>query len=138
MNVNVEVQDLYDPEESLILDPDSLDPNKHYRFVQDRPENMARKRHAGYQVVSRSKDKVKTIAETDGAADDTIRVGDSVLMWIPAGRYAARKSRKEQYVNDRIEATTQRMREKIERAQAGGLKVRMTDNVEKDHKEPED
>jgi hypothetical protein len=66
---------------SIELDPASLDKGKHYRWVQDRSENIQKRRAQGYEVVLRSEG-VRLLYEEEKkeTADDLLRVGDTVLM----------------------------------------------------------
>lgn len=89
----VEVTELVGAEEITRLDPDTLDPTKVYRFLQERRENLARKQALGYELVRRSETSVRLIHEEDGegSADDLIRVGDTVLAMIDKTKYNSRR-----------------------------------------------
>lgn len=126
----VVVQDRTDPEMALVLDPASLDPNLHYRFVQDRPTNLAKMKARGYRYVSRTKDKVKTLVELEQTADDTIRHADMVLMYTSKEAYHKRQRNKASLVRDRLEATHESFKEKVAQAQAAGVDVRLIDKYD--------
>ena len=102
------VEDRSESEALLLLDPDTLDPAKHYRFVQFRTENLTRRRLQGYEVVLRSEHGVKL--QTDGmlaedTADDQIRVADTVLMMCDKKLFAERRRRNAVLARDRLGAT---------------------------------
>lgn len=137
MNTDVYVEDRVNEEEALLIDPDSLDPDRYYRWVQVRPQNVARKKAQGFELVSRKNSKVRPLVELEKTADDTIRFADSVLMSCPKGRYLARRQGKQTVVRDRLEATSQRFMEKVDRAKGQGLDVRVTEKFQ-DKGEEED
>lgn len=66
-------------DELLSLDPETMDPNKHYRFVKDTPLRVSRHRLRGYNPVS-SDEGVTTNVDPTPAEDGLIRVGDVILM----------------------------------------------------------
>lgn len=69
-----------DPQEILLLDEDTLESGKTYRWVHNTPLKLAQRRSQGYRLVSRTEDKVKTLVPDEQAPDDYIYNGDSVLM----------------------------------------------------------
>jgi hypothetical protein len=130
--MNVSVQDLYNPSEVHVLDQASLDPGMYYRFVQERSEQIARYRMRGFRMVSLAEDGVRTIVEMEQRGDDTVRVGDTVLMCCPKSQHLVRQSAKQQIVKGRLEDTASRLKEKIAKAQASGLKIELTEKYEPD------
>jgi hypothetical protein len=98
----VEVKSLYESSEVLNLDESLLDPNMHYRFVHESQQRQARVRAAGYRVARRSDfdGDILQIDEKGGAAEDLIRVGDTILMMCPKDRHEARR----QQIADMTEA----------------------------------
>lgn len=137
IQVDVYTEDRIDPEEAVLLDPSSLDPNYYYRWVQVRPQSIARKKAAGFSLVSRKTSGVKPVVELERTADDTIRFADMVLMSCPKDRYLARRAAKSSIVRDRLEATSQRFKEKVEVASRSGLDVKITEKFQ-DKGETED
>lgn len=125
----VYTEDRVDAEEALLLDPDSLDSSKYYRWVQSRPQNIAKKKAMGFQLVSKKSSGVKSLVDLERTVDDTIRFSDSVLMCCPKDRYLRRRSQKQTVIRDRLEATSQRFKEKVDRAAASGLNVKFTDSI---------
>lgn len=127
MNLHVEVNDL-EGSDFTTLDPATMEPGVTYRWVQNRPTNVARKRMRGYRVCSYSKDKIRPYAELPQTADDTIAYGDLILMQTSTENYNARSKHKARMVEERLESTKQRLRDKVEQAQAKGLRVEMVDS----------
>lgn len=91
-----EVVSRENPEDTLYLDEETLDKTKHYRFVQERSSNIAKKRALGYEVVLRSETGVRLLTDGDEEkepADDKIRVGDTILMMVDKATFDARRKR---------------------------------------------
>lgn len=130
LEAEVYVSDRSDAEEALILDPASLNPNLHYRFVQDRPNNVAKKKANGYRMVSRSKDGVKTLIQLEKTADDTIRHADMVLMCTTKAHYEKRRGNRRRLVHDRLEATHEQFKQRVRDAQRQGVKVKLVDEYD--------
>lgn len=130
VSADIYVEDRVDEEEALLLDPKSLDPDTYYRWVQLRPQNIARKKAQGFQITSRTKSGVKPLVELEKTADDSIRFADSVLMSCPKSKYLSRRQAKKQVVQARLEATSQRFREKVEQARSQGLPVEITEKIQ--------
>jgi hypothetical protein len=107
------VEDLSpETEDILALDRRTLDPSKHYRFVQDRRQNVARKISQGYEVVLMSVHKVRLQAdtllkETSGGADDQIRVGDTILMQCDKSLHLKRRKGKRDLAEARLGTSDQ-------------------------------
>lgn len=113
------LEDLGDAQEMIGLEEDSLDPEMHYRFVSERQARQARHRALGYRPVSRSEDGVKlTTDSTDGAAEDLIRVGDTILMCTPKTKYEGRRNRIDSVARARLEAPEGQFRKKAKAADA--------------------
>lgn len=113
---------IFDMDLHGIVDPESLDPDMHYRFVQNRPQRIARMRSRGYKVVSASEDGVKTLLE-DEAADDTIRDGDTVLMATPKPRFEAGRKQLRKVTQGRLSSPKSQFRKKAKKAGPGGTEV---------------
>jgi hypothetical protein len=119
----VEVHDLRNIEDVVMLDRSTLDPNRYYRFVQVRDKRIAEMRLRGYTTVSRTEDGVETIFDQeDNAADDTIRVGDTVLMSCPKEVYLRRVAQKRQLSEARLLSPEQRFDEKASRSKVGTVR----------------
>lgn len=82
-----------DPQEILLLDEDTLDPNKTYRWVHNAPTRLAQRQSQGYRLVSRKDDKVQTLVPDEKAPDDYIYNGDSVLMCCDTATVKQRRNR---------------------------------------------
>jgi hypothetical protein len=82
-----------DPQEVMLLDENTLDPNKTYRWVHNAPTRLAQRRSQGYRLVSRKDDKVKTLVPEEKAPDDYIYNGDSVLMCCDTATVESRRGR---------------------------------------------
>lgn len=65
----------------LGLDPKSTNPTKHYRWVRNDAQKIAKARLQGYEVET-IKGGVRTIVEQDRGGDSAIRRGDLILMSI--------------------------------------------------------
>jgi len=86
----VNVSDLRDREEVLGLDPDTIEPGTHYRWVNSSPQRIARHKMRGYRLVKKE-DGVLPIIPVDDASDGTIRAGDMVLMACSEEAYRGRR-----------------------------------------------
>jgi hypothetical protein len=126
----VYVTDREGAEVALMLDPTSLDPNLHYRFVQDSPLNIAKKRARGYRLVSRTRDKVRTVVQLEQTADDTIRHVDMVLMCTSKENFLRRRQTRRELVRDRLQATHESFKEKVDEARSAGIDVRLVDKYD--------
>jgi hypothetical protein len=114
--------------DSAVLDPDSLDPNLHYRFVQHRPTQVARAKMAGYRIVSPTDSGVKTIHDQeDGHPENVIKHGDRVLMATPKAKHKQNRDDLRRLTNQRLESNSQRVKEL-----AKEKKVKLFDKDEED------
>ena len=112
---------LYDPQDLLGLDPDSMDPDMHYRIIRDDAGRAAQARLKGYQPVSRSEDGVRLIIDTaDGAAEDLIRIGDGVLYACPKEVYQQRRQQIQNLTDARLSVEEAQFRKK---ARKSGVEV---------------
>lgn len=93
-----------DPQAVQLLDEETLDPNMTYRWVQNSPLQVAKRRSQGYRLVSREDDDVRTIVEPEKSADDYIYNGDSVLMCCDTTIVNARRKRVSEIANARLGA----------------------------------
>lgn len=99
--VLVQARSRKDPQ-LLDLDPSTLNPNRHYRWVRSRGDeaHMAVTKHKlrGYSV-EKAEGGVKTLAEQEKRPDDVIAIGDLILMSCPKDvhekRQAEKKARRE-------------------------------------------
>lgn len=114
-----------DPEMEGIVDRESLDPQYHYRFIQDRPQRIARMKSKGYSFVSATEDGVKILLE-DSPADDKIRDGDAILMKVPKDRHEAGRKKVAAVTRGRMAAPTAQFRKKAQGAGPGGADVAVT------------
>lgn len=114
-----------------IVDRDTLNTEEyHYRFVQDRPQNMARKRSKGYVPVIAEEEGVKTLTE-EVSADGMIRDGDSILMRVPLDRFKKRRKQLADFTESRLTAPVQNFMKKAKGSGPGGQDVRV-DTSDKD------
>lgn len=118
-----------DPEIEGIVDRETLDPSMHYRFVQERPQRIARMRAKSYRLVSVSEDKVRSLLE-DETADDRIRDGDTVLMCCPKERFQERRKKVNAVTRGRMAAPVANFRKKTRGAGPGGVDVVVTTDKE--------
>jgi hypothetical protein len=125
----VDVEERMDIEDILMVDPSTLDPSLHYRFVQERPRNLARRKIQGYEPVLRTESGVKLIYEEEGkgSADDLIRVGDTILMACPKDRYKARRSQLAKLTRLRLGSAEDQFKS---RAQKKGVRTLTADEGE--------
>jgi hypothetical protein len=93
-----------DPQEILLLDENTLDPDMTYRWVLNAPANLTRRQAQGYRLVSREEDGVATCVPDEKSPDDYIRNGDSILMCCPKALVAERRSRTLQMSEKRLGA----------------------------------
>lgn len=101
---HVVVQDMkWQDAQILDLDPGTLNPDRHYRWVRCRSDehmaSVAKHRRRGYSIET-LQGGVKTVVEPDSRADGAIAIGDLVLMSCPKAdherRIADRQRRSEQ------------------------------------------
>lgn len=119
-----------DPELAGIVDHETLDDAKHYRFVQDRPQRIARMKAKGYRLVSVSEDGVKTIIGDDEAADDRIRDGDTILMCTDKSRFEEGRKKLAKVTRGRLATPVAQFRKKTRGAGPGGVDVQVTTDKE--------
>lgn len=103
------------------LDPETLDPDMHYRVFYDSGRRSAVARTLGYQLVKRSEDGPQLLSDDQaGAAEDIIRIGDGVLYECTKERYEERRKRKQALAEARLSTPEGQFRK---RARRGGAKV---------------
>lgn len=98
------------------LDPTTLDPEKHYRWVH--PRNLVRRKTQGYEVVLRTRDGVRFLHEDDmprESADDMLRRGESFLMACKKTVYRERRRRIEKLAQSRLSASEQQFKTRAQR-----------------------
>lgn len=117
---HAELDDMRNPDESALLDPETLDSDMHYRFVLRSPTRVAQARAKGYVEVSRE-DGVRTLydqADDDGTG--VIMHGSRVLMCCPKAKKEARERRMLNLANARLRSPVEGVKTKARRA---GVKV---------------
>ena len=108
-----------------IVDVNTLDTkNYHYRFIQERPQNMARKKAKGYVPVLAEDEGVELLAG-EVSPDGVIRDGDSVLMRVPKDRFRQRRKQIAKFTEDRLTAPVQRFKQKTKKAGPGGKDIKV-------------
>jgi hypothetical protein len=125
-NESARVTPRLDPEIEGIVDRETLDPQYHYRFVQERPQRIARLRAKGYTPVSVSEDGVKTIIGDDEPADDRIRDGDTILMKVPKDRFTESRKKVAKVTRGRLATPVAQFRKKTRGAGPGGVDIGVT------------
>lgn len=105
------------PDESALLKEETLDAEKHYRFVNfTSATRLSRARAKGYREVSRE-DGVETLfdqADDDGTG--LIKHGDRVLMACPKEQYETRRRRKLNLANARLSGPAEQFKSKAKKA----------------------
>lgn len=100
------------PLDVYALDPKTLDPNKHYRWVAQR--NYGRRVRQGYGLVFRSKSGVQFLNPellfVQPSADDLFHKGEAFLMACDKSIYRERRKRIEQIAEQRLSAPKKRFR----------------------------
>lgn len=76
------------------LVPETMDPNKHYRWVRSRGEEyhsaVTKAKMKGYTPVKQSKGGVQTVVQPDNRTDGVIAIGDCILMECPKALHLRR------------------------------------------------
>jgi len=119
----IEVKELaYETMSTVLgLDPDSVDPEKEYRWVNRSSVKMARAKMKGYSLV-KTDSGVTPLIEVDNAGDGTIVAGDLILMATDKEQFRERKNAQVQVALQR----TQRAGEEVlERGKRLGVKTRV-------------
>lgn len=132
MAVNVEVIG-QGPEDDSLIDPDSLDKNFHYRFVQSRPNRMARARKQGYKPVQADEIVLVNGSDAGESADNLVHDGDRILMKVPKERKKERDKEARKLRAQRMKAPVQSFKNKAERASKTlGKRIRTTTSKEEE------
>lgn len=105
------VESRADPQEVLLLDPETLDPNLHYRWVANNHAAITKRTVQGYRLVSRKEDGVRLVIEPQKASDDYFYNGDTVLMCCEKERVEGRQKQIERIANQRLRAPVHQVRE---------------------------
>jgi hypothetical protein len=87
----------------LDLDPSTLDPDFHYKWVNDSPLRVARHRMRGYVPVM-AEEGVRTVVDVDTDVDGVLRVGDTILMKCPKERVRQRDENHRRLSESRLAA----------------------------------
>ncbi len=101
----------------LELEDETMDPEKHYRWVRADANNSSVVRHKvlGYELETKEGD-VKTKATPDNRGDSAIAIGDLVLMSCPKDVFEARQkrnfARREEILASTTAETERRAKEK--------------------------
>lgn len=121
------------PEEMQgLVDLETLNTDEfHYRFVQERPQNMARKRSKGYTPVVAEEEGVSTITG-EVSADGLIRDGDAVLMKIPRERFEQGRKKLARLTEARLTAPVANFKKKTKGAGPEGKDIRVVDTDTED------
>ena len=131
MALNVEVLNFGEDDGSLI-NTDSLDPNFHYRFIQNRPNRVARARKQGYKpVLTTDENAPELTSDSDESTDGLIRDGDRILMSVPKERKTARERQTRKLQNQRMKAPVSGFKKKVKGAESKlGKRIRTTTSKE--------
>lgn len=118
-DVSAEVESRANPEEMQGLDPDTLDPNKYYRWVHNRPQRIARMRSKGF-TFSSPEEVATTTGQESHTADDKIINGDTVLMEQPLKKHKESRDKIKKTSRARLAAPKQTFKKK---AVQGGVEI---------------
>lgn len=119
-----------DPQDVQLLDLETLDPNKQYRWVTNTPLAISARISKGYRLVSASADGVDTLIDNGKSPDDNIYNGDSVLMCCDKALYEARRKQVERVSEGRLGSPVETFKSQHGRAGARGSKVVIDDEGE--------
>jgi hypothetical protein len=113
------------------IDPSSLDPERHYRVIQQRPGRLARANQQRYQPVA-TDEGVKSISGRDlGGADGLIRIGDGILMSCPKEIFVERRRQIQRLNQARLSAPEGQFKKKARQAPVNeGRGARINDSKE--------
>lgn len=103
---NVEVEQLEHGQIAslLELDPETLDPSLHYRWVNATPLKVGKAKVRGYRAIL-SDSGVRTLAGyLDDTSDGTMRIQDVILMACPVEKWRGRKRAALKQVRARLSA----------------------------------
>jgi hypothetical protein len=101
------------------LDPSSMDPNRHYRWVRtvlrddDQSLSVRQKQLIGYTIEQKKPDGVKTMVESDSTSDGSIRMGDLVLMSCPKALRQERETEALHFNEKRLGANSETYRARV-------------------------
>ena len=120
--------------DDIMLDPESLDKEFHYRFINSRGPRWSRAAKQGYTPVSRTEDGVRLVGEgavrrEDESADDHIRDGDRILCKIPKNRFKERRGKIAALNRARLSAPEGQFRKKARQADP---RIRITNKASKE------
>jgi hypothetical protein len=120
----IETKDMSEPQDLLALDEESLDENKHYRWVRATQKRLQSLVRRGYSLVGRSEDGVQPAVEAERdeknvSVDDTIRDGDLILVQTDKENYENEVARRARFNEARLESVEDRFREKANQASRG-------------------
>lgn len=119
-----EVTSRANPEHTLLLKEETLDPSLQYRWV--REDLTAKRMVQGYRLVSRKDDKVQTILdEVQAATDDRVRNGDAVLMCCAIGTVIERREARHEFNEMRLNGPKRKFRSRATQNVVGGRRVRV-------------
>lgn len=98
------------PEDFTCLE--EKDPEYRYRFVQNRPGNIARKKSRGYEFVRADEEDVRPLFDHDHKrGDGLIHFADTILMRIPKGKQEARRRAKRQRAIQMLQRPSRTMKD---------------------------
>lgn len=101
------------------LDPRTLDPNRHYRWVRtvarddDGSISVRQKEMIGYEIERDREGGPKTMAKSDKTGDGSIRMGDLVLMSCPKVLRQGRETENLHFNERRISANSENLRSRV-------------------------
>lgn len=122
--MRIETKDMGDPQDMLALDGETLDEDKHYRWVRATQKRLASLFRKGYSVVSRTEDGVQPLLEAERdekneSVDDTIRDGDLILVQVDREAHEQRIAARARFNEARLNSVEDRFREKAQQASRG-------------------
>lgn len=129
-----EVTSRANAEHTLLLDPDTLDPNLQYRWA--RQDLVQRRLVQGYRMVSRSEDKVRTLLDdVHKVTDDRIYNGDAVLMACDKQIVNQRRADRRDLNELRLDGPRRKFKQEARNQRVGGKRVKV---IETDDDDEED
>lgn len=117
----VRVRERRDVHSMLELDPTTVDPTRHYRFVRRDSLAMTKAQLKGYDVEKTGEGGPKLLGQHDDAADGTINIADVVLMSCPKELYEQGRAQLARRNEEMLEVADTEARDKInEKGKIGG------------------
>lgn len=119
----VKAQELREVSTLLELDPETMDPIKHYRWVRSHPLQVGKARMRGYAIEEKREGGVRTLAGfLDDTGDSTMRVGDVILMSCDLKEFRKRKRAQVKVSEARLSAPAKQFKRNARRRRVRVIK----------------